>query len=62
MVREWAQEKDRALGLGLVQESVEEKARAWAPALGPDLGQAWVQELSTPARAWLLLWNCLLPW
>ena len=36
MVREWAQEKVRALGLGLVQESVEEKAQEWIPVLGPE--------------------------
>ena len=50
MVREWAQEKARALAPGLVEEK------------GPDLGQASVRELSTPARAWLLLWQWLLLW
>ena len=43
MVREWAQEKDRALGLGLVQESVEEKALEWVPVLGPDLEREWAE-------------------
>jgi len=59
-------------GPGLVQESVEEKALEWVPVLGPDLEREWaegsaleeqlVRELSTPARAWLLLWQWLLLW
>ena len=39
MVREWAQEKVRALGPDLVQESVEEKAQEWIPVLGPEWAQ-----------------------
>ena len=70
-VPEWAQEKDRVLGPGLVQESVEEKALEWVPVLGPDLerewaegsalDEAWLPELSAPAREWPLLWNWPLP-
>ena len=59
------------LGPGLVQESVEEKALEWVPVLGPDLerewaegsalDEAWLPELSAPAREWPLLWNWPLP-
>ena len=39
LVREWAQQKVRALGPDLVQESVEEKAQEWIPVLGPEWAQ-----------------------
>ena len=56
MIREWVPALGPALVLDLQGVWVLERAEESA------LDEASVRELSAPARAWLLLWNCLLPW